>query len=104
MKIHIKDLSFSCIIGILDFERIKKQKVIIDISFNYEYSKNYFIDYAQVSKYIKKKMTKKKFKLLEDAILYFEKKLHKKYQIKNLKIKITKPNILKNCLVCLSNE
>lgn len=103
MKIYIQDLTFDCIIGILDFERKQKQKVIVNISFDYVYSKNYFIDYSKVSKYIKKKMIKKKFKLLEDAIFYFEKKLNKKYKIKNLNIKITKPNILKDCLVCVSN-
>jgi len=52
MKIHINDLSFKCIIGILDFERIKKQKVIINLSFEYEFSKDKFINYAEVSNLI----------------------------------------------------
>ena len=29
MKIEIEQLTFKCIIGILDFERVKKQKVIL---------------------------------------------------------------------------
>lgn len=32
MKIEIEQLTFKCIIGILDFERVKKQKVIINLS------------------------------------------------------------------------
>ena len=103
MKIEITDLSFKCIIGILDFERIKKQKVLINVSFEYEYSKEFFIDYAEVSNLIKTTMKKEKFFLLEDAILYLESLLLNSYKITTLKIKISKPNILKNCIVSLSN-
>lgn len=103
LTIEIKDLTFNCIIGILDFERIKKQKVVINISFEYLYSKDYFIDYSIVSKLVKTIMKKKKFELLEDAIVHIEAKLYKLYKINNLKIKISKPDILKDCIVSLSN-
>lgn len=103
MKIEIKDLNFKCIIGILDFERIEKQKVIIDISFEYEFDKDIFIDYSEVSSFIKKQMKKKKFLLIEDAIIYFEKELYNKYKINKLYLKISKPNILKDCIVSVSN-
>ena len=103
MKIEISDLTFNCIIGILDYERIKKQKVIINISFEYEYSKDLFIDYSEISTLVKKTMKEQKFLLLEDAILYIESLLQNSYKIHNLKIKISKPNILKNCIVSLSN-
>ena len=103
MKIEISDLTFNCIIGILDFERIKKQKVIINISFEYEYSKDLFIDYSEISALVKKTMKEQKFLLLEDAILYIESLLQNSYKIYALKIKISKPNILKNCIVSLSN-
>ena len=103
MKIEISDLTFNCIIGILDFERIKKQKVIINISFEYEYSKDLFIDYSEISALVKKTMKEQKFLLLEDAILYIESLLQNSYKIYTLNIKIFKPNILKNCIVSLSN-
>ena len=103
MKIEISDLTFKCIIGILDFERIKKQKIIINLSFEYEFSKDKFINYAEVSNLLEKTMKKQKFFLLEDAILHLENLLYKTYQIKNLKIKISKPTILKNCIVSLEN-
>lgn len=103
MKIEIFDLTFKCIIGILDFERIKKQKVIINISFEYEFSKDLFIDYSEISNLVKSTMKQQKFLLLEDAILYIETLLQNNYKISYLKIKISKPNILKNCIVSLSN-
>ena len=103
MKIEISDLTFKCIIGILDFERIKKQRVIINISFEYDFSKDLFIDYSEISNLIKSVMKKEKFLLLEDAILHLENLLNNSYQISNLYIKISKPNILKNCIVSLSN-
>ena len=103
MKIEISDLTFKCIIGILDFERIKKQRVIINISFEYDFSKDFFIDYSEISNLIKTTMKKEKFLLLEDAILHLENLLNNSYQISNLYIKISKPNILKNCIVSLSN-
>lgn len=104
MKISIEKLTFKCIIGILDFERIKKQRVVIDIFFEYDFlNKDSFIDYSKVAAKVEKTMKEKKFELLEDAIATIEKQLKKKYPIKNLKIKISKPDILKNCIVSLEN-
>ncbi len=105
MKIYIENLNFNCIIGILDFERKNKQKVIIDISFKYTYkNRKTFIDYSEISKNIEKIMKKRKFKLLEEAIIYIENFLYKNYNIKKLNIKISKPNILTNCIVSVKNN
>ena len=103
MKVEIKDLSFKCIIGILDFERIKKQKVVINISFEYKFKKDVFIDYSEISSLVESQMKKKKFLLIEDAITFLETKLYKLYKVNNLNIKISKPTILKNCIVSVSN-
>lgn len=103
MKIDIENLEFKCIIGILDFERVKKQKVIINLSFEYNFSSDKFIDYSEVVDLIKQTMKKEKFQLIEDAILYLAKLLNQTYEIKNLKLKISKPTILKDCIVSLSN-
>ena len=102
MKIYIEDLSFKCIIGILDFERVKKQKVIVNLSFDYEFKDNLFINYAEVSDLIKTTMKKRKFLLLEDAIISLKEIIDTKYSISNLELKITKPDILKDCKVSLS--
>ncbi|MDK2069907.1 dihydroneopterin aldolase [Aliarcobacter butzleri] len=103
MKIDIENLTFKCIIGILDFERVKKQKVIINLSFEYDFSNDKFIDYSEVADLLKKTMKKEKFQLIEDAVLYLTKLLNQTYEIKNLKLKISKPTILKDCIVSLSN-
>mgnify|MGYP005984055167 CR=1 FL=1 len=103
MRVHVEELTFKCIIGLLPFERISKQRIIINLSFDYDYSADYFIDYSEVSTLIKKELKKKKFELLEDAIIYVQSLLYKLYKINNLKLKITKPDILKNCKVSLSN-
>ncbi len=105
MKVSIKELSFKTIIGILPIERKQTQRVIIDINFEYVFYKtnDEFIDYSSVAKTITKIMKKKKFLLIEDAIISLEKKLYKKYNISELHIQITKPDILPNCKVSLSN-
>ena len=104
MKIEINDLTFKCIIGILDFERVKKQRVVVNLSFKYKFTKDNFIDYSEVSSLIKDIMKKKKFLLLEDAILYIENKLNNIYKVNKFNISISKPDILKDCIVTLSNK
>jgi dihydroneopterin aldolase len=101
LKVNINDLTFNCIIGILSSERENEQKVIIDISFEYFYDdeKSNFIDYSEVANLVQQIMIDKKFKLIEDAILYIRKEIKLKYNIKNLRVKITKPDILSNCVV-----
>ncbi len=101
LKVNIDNLTFKCIIGILPVERKKKQKVIINISFEYFYHDDgqNFIDYSEVAKIVETTMKKNKFKLIEDAILYIRKKLKKQFTIKNLTLKISKPDILSNCVV-----
>ena len=101
MKVSIHNLTFKTIIGILPFERITKQKVILDIFFEYKFSKKEknFVDYSHVAKMAKQIMKKEKFELIEDALLYLEKALKAKFSISNLYITITKPDILKNCVV-----
>ena len=105
MKVFIKDLSFKTIIGILPFERVTKQKVLVDISFDYKFDdlNKEFIDYSIVAKLVKNTMKKKRFELIEEAIITIETKIKKRFNLTNLSIKITKPDILKDCIVSVSN-
>jgi dihydroneopterin aldolase len=103
MTIHIEDLKFKCIIGILDFEREKEQDVIINLRIKYD-NKNGFINYADIVQIIKKRMIKKEFLLIEDALDSLNLKLNKEYKsIKSIDLKITKPSILPDCKVSVSN-
>ena len=101
LTVYIDNLQFKTIIGILPFEREKKQLVIVNLSFDYIFDPNSsdFIDYSLVAKMVKKTMKKGRFKLIEDAILTIESKLEKKFNLLNLSIKISKPTILKDCVV-----
>lgn len=102
MRIEISELCFDTIIGILPHERKTPQRVIIDLSFDYEFKDGKFIDYSKVSAKIEKLMQKNKYKLIEDALFDIKKELKKKYQIKKLKLSIKKPTILDNCIVGVS--
>ena len=103
MTIHIENLKFQCIIGILDFERIKEQDLIVNLTIEYEFETE-FINYAEVSEFIKSLLKEKKFLLIEDALESLSTKLKEKFPlIKVLNLKITKPSILPDCMVSVSN-
>jgi len=103
MTIHIEDLTFNVIIGLLDFERDKLQRVIINLEANYDYSDDKFIDYADMVLLIQNKLKKERYKLLENALLGLKEVLYSTYpQLSSLSIKITKPDILVECTVSLS--
>ena len=104
MTIYIEDLKFQTIIGILDFERVTTQEVIINLEIVYEY-KNEFINYADVSSLIKETMIKEQFLLIEDALNELSLKLKKEFtKISRLNLKITKPSILPDCRVSVANS
>ena len=104
MKISIEDLKFQCIIGILDFERKKEQNVIINLTVDYNYI-NDFLNYADITEFIKTTMKKKKYLLIEDALEDLSKLLHKNFSMINqLHLKITKPSILPDCKVSVENQ
>ena len=105
MTIHIESLEFSTIIGLLDFERITPQKVIIDLELDYNYTNKNFINYADLATLIKNNIISNKYELLEDALIKVEKEIVKTYKnTERVKIKITKPDILDDCIVSLSRE
>lgn len=103
MTIHVEDLKFQCIIGILDFERVTPQDVIINMIIKYDYQ-NEFINYANIVQITKELMIKSEFLLIEDALESLNLKLIKEFtSIKTLDLKITKPSILPDCKVSVSN-
>ena len=104
MTIHIEDLKFQCIIGILDFERKEAQDVIVNILLKYNY-KNGFLDYVQIVEKIRNLMIKSEFLLIEDAIEAISLNLTKEYHaINSIYLKITKPSILRDVKVSISKQ
>jgi dihydroneopterin aldolase len=91
------------IIGLLDFERDRPQRVIIDVEASYDYSNDKFIDYGDMVLLIQNKLKESRYKLLENALLGLKELLYTTYpQMDSLNIKISKPDILPECTVALS--
>lgn len=105
MTIHIQSLQFDAIIGLLDFEREREQRVSVDLEAVYNYSDRSFVDYAELAEMIEIHIKKERFKLLEDALLYLVNLIIQSYPaIEKLEIKISKPDILDNCTVAISQS
>ncbi len=103
MTIHIEALTFDVIIGLLDFERERPQRVIIDLDASYEYNNSEFIDYADMVLLIQNELKEKRYELLEDALIGLKEVLYSSYpQLQTLFLKISKPDILPQCTVSLS--
>jgi len=102
MTIHIEELRFKCIIGLLDFERLNPQEVRIDLELDYEYT-NTYINYADIASLIENTLHEKEFELIETALNELFSLLSSKYSsLQRLYIKISKPDILPNCRVSVS--
>jgi 7,8-dihydroneopterin aldolase/epimerase/oxygenase len=103
MTIHIEDLRFKCIIGLLEFERHTPQEIIVALELDYDYTDT-FINYAELAGLIEAHLQEKKYELLETALNELFETISTQYSlITRLFIKITKPDILPNCRVCVSN-
>jgi dihydroneopterin aldolase len=105
MRIHIESLRIEAIIGLLDFERKREQQVRIDLEAEYLYDHHTFINYADLAKVIEADIRKERYELLEEALLGLKDLIIGLYPaIQELKLKISKPDILKNCTVALSHS
>ncbi len=99
-KIFIERLSLEAIIGILDFERLKPQQIIVDCCIAYEKSDGSFINYVEVVSMIETMLVENKYMLIEDALEDIVGAIFKKYsQIRTVKLKLSKPQIIENCVV-----
>ncbi|RRS30866.1 MAG: dihydroneopterin aldolase [Epsilonproteobacteria bacterium (ex Lamellibrachia satsuma)] len=105
MNIHIEHLELDIIIGILDFERERAQRIIIDMEASYDYTDENFIDYADMVFLIQQELKEKRYTLLEEALLGLKALLYTAYpHIQTLTLKISKPDILPQCSVALSHS
>jgi dihydroneopterin aldolase len=102
MTIHIRDLAFDAIIGILEHERTNEQRVVVNCSIGYTYS-GAFLNYAEVADHIKSRMISEKFALVEEALLSLKSTLKAEFGIiEILYLEISKPDILPDCRVGVS--
>ena len=102
--IYIEDLKVEAIIGILPKERKKPQDIVVSCEIGYEKKLDKFINYAEVVTLIEEMLVDKKYGLIEDALEEIIESLSKNFnQIKSVKLKLMKPQILDNCTVGVSH-
>ena len=106
MTIHIDDLSFDAILGVLDTERRIKQNIVISLKLLYEYDdRSGYIDYSEIVSLIKDHIQTVRYRLLEEAVTGLKNLLFEHYPAaKELHIKISKPDILPECTVSVSER
>jgi len=103
MRIHIEELRFNCIIGLLEDERHTPQEVIVELELDYDY-KDEFINYADVATLLETQLQQKQYELIETALEELFVLIKQNHPlIKRLYIKISKPDILPYCRVSVSN-
>jgi dihydroneopterin aldolase len=104
-KIEVSSLEFETIIGILPQERVNKQRVIVEFCGEYEMQDDDFINYVDIKDTIINNMNTKEFELIETALDDTIDAISNKYQtLKNIYLKISKPDILQDCIVSVSKS
>lgn len=94
--IFIEELKFKTIIGLLDFERITPQYIVVDAKFRAKE----FVDYALVCEYLVTEFNNMKFETVEEALKYFRKKFKKIFPtLRYFYMKISKIDIIPNARV-----
>jgi len=99
-KLYIEKLRVEAILGILESERENEQTILVDATIEYKKEGDHFVNYAYVVDTIEKRLKYKKYGLIEDALKDIMLRLKEDYpMIDSIKMKISKPDILKNCVV-----
>lgn len=101
ITLHIENLSFEAIIGILDSERLNTQLVTIEAHIDYLYTpKQDYLNYATLCDLIRKNIQTQNYELLESALLDLSGILKDRFPcIQKLTLCIKKPQILAPSIV-----
>ncbi|WQW39379.1 FolB domain-containing protein [Helicobacter pylori] len=99
--VHIHNLVFETILGILEFERLKPQKISVNVDLFYtELPNKAYLDYMEIQELIQKMMREKQYLLIEDALKDLSQILKTRYkEISELFLKISKLEISPNSQV-----
>ncbi|TPH72297.1 FolB domain-containing protein [Helicobacter pylori] len=99
--VHIHNLVFEAILGILEFERLKPQKISVDLDLFYtQLPSKAYLDYIKIQELIQKMMQEKQYLLIEDALKDLSHVLKMHYSaISDLYLKISKLEISPNSQV-----
>ncbi|GAA7535623.1 dihydroneopterin aldolase [Helicobacter pylori] len=99
--VHIHNLVFETILGILEFERLKPQKISVNVDLFYtELPNKAYLDYMEIQELIQKMMRERQYLLIEDALKDLSQILKTHYkEISELFLKISKLEISPNSQV-----
>lgn len=99
--VHIHNLVFETILGILEFERLKPQKISVNLDLFYtQLPSKAYLDYMEIQELIQKMMQEKQYLLIEDALKDLSHVLKTRYSaISELYLKISKLEISPNSQV-----
>ncbi|GAA7537715.1 dihydroneopterin aldolase [Helicobacter pylori] len=99
--VHIHHFVFETILGILEFERLKPQKISVDLDLFYtQLPSRAYLDYIKIQELIQKMMQEKQYLLIEDALKDLSHVLKTRYnEISELYLKISKLEISPNSQV-----
>ncbi|GAA9708283.1 dihydroneopterin aldolase [Helicobacter pylori] len=99
--VHIHNLVFETILGILEFERLKPQKISVNLDLFYtQLPSKAYLDYMEIQELIQKMMQEKQYLLIEDALKDLSHALKTRYnEISDLYLKISKLEISPNSQV-----
>ncbi|WP_187947206.1 FolB domain-containing protein [Helicobacter pylori] len=99
--VHIHHLVFETILGILEFERLKPQKISVNVDLFYtELPNKAYLDYMEIQEIIQNTMREKQYLLIEDALKDLSQILKTRYnEISELYLKISKLEISPNSQV-----
>ena len=101
-KIFLENLLLEVVIGILPFEREKRQKIRIDGEFIYfKNNEDEFLDYRDLREFLSREFMQV-FGLLEESLEFLSKVIPKNFpQIKKYRLKVAKLEIFGDCQVAL---
>jgi dihydroneopterin aldolase len=102
-KIFIRGLEVRCIIGTLPLERKKKQKLVLDLEFPVSVTKaakrddlRDAVNYKKIADRATAFTSKSRFYLIETLAGRLAEILLKEFKLKNILLRISKPNALRN--------
>ncbi|NHA89299.1 FolB domain-containing protein [Helicobacter pylori] len=99
--VHIHNFVFETILGILEFERLKPQKISVDLDLFYtQLPSKAYLDYMEIQEIIQNTIQEKQYLLIEDALKDLSQILKMRYkEISELFLKISKLEISPNSQV-----
>ena len=100
--ISLVDLEITCIIGILPYERVKEQNILLDIHLDVDFGDSSYtddinetIDYTKIAELATQLAISNKYKLIESLCNDLNKLFLDTFEIiQNSKITVKKPNAL----------